>query len=283
MPRAERSHEHESIADPVSKALWYIETHLDYDLTLDLIEKNAGMSRFALTRAFAAVSGLQVMRYVRGRRVTEAARALASGAPDILTVALDFRYQSHEAFTRAFRDQFEATPEAVRELGTVAGLALVEAVRREKFDPIPLEEPRIEVGRRLLLAGLTERDYKRIPVLWQRFGPYIGVLSGQVGHDSYGVCANADDDGNFTYLAAVEVGTFYDVPTELTTLRLPESRYAVFVHRDHVSTIRSTFQAIWRQWQPQNDVIDAPFFEHYGDDFDADAGTGPVEIWIPIP
>ena len=39
------------------------------------------------------------------------AQALAGGAPDILAVALDAGYGSHEAFTRAFRDQFGVTPE----------------------------------------------------------------------------------------------------------------------------------------------------------------------------
>jgi len=43
-----------------------------------------------------------VMRYVRGRQLTEAARCLASGAPDILAIALEAGYGSHEAFTRAF-------------------------------------------------------------------------------------------------------------------------------------------------------------------------------------
>ena len=272
-----------SIADPVSKTLWFIESHLGADLSLDLIEANAGMSRFALTRAFATVSGLPIMQYARGRRLTEAARKLASGAPDILAVAIEAGYGSHEAFTRAFRDQFGATPEAVRDGKSLDGLVLVEAVRPEYIESLPLEEPRIERGRRLLLAGLTERDYKRIPVLWQRFGPYVGAVAAQVGNVAYGVCANGDDDGNFTYLAGVEVATFDGVPHEFTTLRLPELRYAVFVHRDHISTIRATFDAIWRQWQPQHDVVDAPFFERYGEEFDAHTGMGPVEIWIPIP
>jgi AraC-like DNA-binding protein len=51
---------------------------------------------------------------MRGRRLSEAARVLANGGPDILSVALDFGYGSHEAFTRAFRDQFGLTPESVR-------------------------------------------------------------------------------------------------------------------------------------------------------------------------
>src|SRR6201996_3822717 len=98
--------------NPAQKALWYIESHLATPLSLDDISDVAGVSRFHLVRAFAAATGLSVMRYVRARRLTEAARALAAGAPDILQVALDSDYGSHEAFTRAFRDHFGVTPEA---------------------------------------------------------------------------------------------------------------------------------------------------------------------------
>ena len=96
------------------KALWYIESHLARPLTLDEISAMAGISRFHMVRAFAAATGFSVMRYVRARRLTEAARTLAAGAPDILQVALDADYGSHEAFTRAFRDHFGHTPESVR-------------------------------------------------------------------------------------------------------------------------------------------------------------------------
>jgi len=100
--------------NPAQKALWYIESHLGKALTLDEIAAVAGISRFHMVRAFAAATGCSVMRYVRARRLTEAARALAAGAPDILSLALDADYGSHEAFTRAFRDHFGITPEAVR-------------------------------------------------------------------------------------------------------------------------------------------------------------------------
>src|SRR5712664_2955514 len=96
------------------KAIWYIESHLGEALTLDEISGVAGISRFHMVRAFAAATGCSVMRYVRARRLSEAARALAAGAPDILSLALDADYGSHEAFTRAFRDHFGLTPEAVR-------------------------------------------------------------------------------------------------------------------------------------------------------------------------
>ena len=97
--------------NPAQKALWYIESHLAEPLTLDDVAGVAGVSRFHLVRAFAAATGFSVMRYVRARRLSKAAQALAAGAPDILSLALDADYSSHEAFTRAFRDHFGVTPE----------------------------------------------------------------------------------------------------------------------------------------------------------------------------
>src|SRR5262249_38980664 len=108
------SNEGRKFMNPAQRALWYIESHLAEPMTRDEIAGVAGVSRFHLVRAFAAATGFPVMRYVRARRLTEAARALAGGAPDILSLALEADYGSHEAFTRAFRDHFGATPEAVR-------------------------------------------------------------------------------------------------------------------------------------------------------------------------
>src|SRR6201987_4086139 len=114
--------------NPAQKALWYIESHLARPLTLDEISNVAGVSRFHMVRAFAAATGFSVIRYVRARRLAEAARALAPGAPDILDVALDADYGSHEAFTRAFRDHFGVTPEAVRSSACLDNLRLQEPI-----------------------------------------------------------------------------------------------------------------------------------------------------------
>jgi AraC family transcriptional regulator len=85
--------------NPAQKALWFIESRLAGALTLDEVAAIAGVSRFHLVRAFAAATGLSVMRYVRARRLSEAARTLANGAPDILSVVLEADYGSHGAFT----------------------------------------------------------------------------------------------------------------------------------------------------------------------------------------
>jgi AraC family transcriptional regulator len=267
---------------PVGKALWFIETRLAGELSLTEIACFSGVSRYNLLRAFGEATGRSVMRHVRGRRLTEAARRLAAGAPDILTVALDAGYASHEAFTRAFRDQFDLTPEAVRMQRHLDNITLVESLIVE------LEPPRFENGRMLLIAGLGERytfeTNHGIPRQWERFLPYLGTIPGQVGRTAYGVCCNGDGAGNFDYIAGVEVSSFDDMPDGFSRVRIPAQRYAVFSHRDHVSRIRAAFYTIWNRWLPasNHEHADAPDFERYDERFDPRTGTGTVEIWLPV-
>src|SRR5450631_1849565 len=140
--------------NPAQKALWFIESHLARKLTLDEIAGIAGISRFHMVRAFAAATGLSVMRYVRARRLSEAARALAGGAPDILTLALDADYGSHEAFTRAFRDHFGVTPEVVRSSTRLDNLALQEPIPMDSTPTDNLKAPRFATSKPLLIAGI---------------------------------------------------------------------------------------------------------------------------------
>ncbi|TGT97346.1 AraC family transcriptional regulator, partial [bacterium M00.F.Ca.ET.163.01.1.1] len=84
--------------NPTEKALWFVESHLPDAISLDDVATSSGVSRFHVTRAFGAATGRSVMGYMRARRLSEAARKLAGGAPDILSVALDVGYGSHEAF-----------------------------------------------------------------------------------------------------------------------------------------------------------------------------------------
>ncbi len=270
------------------KALWYVESHLAGPLTLDEISDVAGVSRFHLVRAFAAATGLSVMRYVRARRLTEAARALAAGAPDILHVALDAEYGSHEAFTRAFRDHFGVTPEAVRATTCLDKLKLQEPILMDSTAFGEIASPRFENAKAMLVAGLGERISQEtsagIPGLRQRFHQHVQDLSGRVGPAVYGVCCNGDDAGNFDYVAGVEVADFSDLPREFSRVRIPGQRYVVFTHTEHISSIRRTVNTIWNRWLPTSGhiVADAPNFERYDEKFDPVTGNGGLEIWVPI-
>ncbi len=259
--------------NPVAKALWYIESHFAEEITLDDIATICGVSRYHMSRAFSLATGRSIMQYVRGRRLTEAARSLHNGAPDILAVALDAGYNSHEAFTRAFRDQFGRTPELVRAQKNLNDIELMEPIKMDETMLTNLEPPRFENGRTLLIAGLSERytaeTSANIPAQWQRFVPHLGHIPGQIGQATYGVVCNSDNAGNTEYISGVEVSDFARVPEEFGRMRIPEHRYAVFTHRDHISTIRRVWYTIYNQWLPESGykMAEAPEIERYGPEF----------------
>ncbi|AOO82428.1 AraC family transcriptional regulator [Bosea vaviloviae] len=274
--------------DPIKKAVWCIESRFASDLSLDEIAEVSGVSRFHLSRAFGAATGRSVMRYVRERRLSEAARQLASGAPDILSVALDWGYGSHEAFTRAFRDQFGLTPEDLRAKGDLSSLRLAEPIAMYSDMPITLPEPRFVTEKPLLIAGFggsfSYENTAGIPALWQRIAPHLGHIPGQIGHVCYGVSYNCDDHGQFDYIAGAAVSDFSELPAEFDRTRVPEQNYAVFEHRGHVTQIKRTYEAIWQDWLPKSGrkPADGPTLERMDERFDGATGNGVLEIWLAL-
>jgi len=275
--------------NPVEKSLWFIENHFGKDIGLDDIAAAAGVSRHHLSHVFGLATGRSVMGYVRGRRLTVAAAALANGAPDILSVALDAGYGSHEAFTRAFRELFGLSPEDVRARGTLANLPVVEPIRMTRSLETKLEPPRFVDAPALLIAGLGGRytfdTNQGIPAQWQRFNnEFQGRIPDQQGDIYYGVSHNFDDDGYFEYVCGAEVTRFGSLPAELARVRIPAHRYAVFTHRDHISSISATHYAIMADWAPHSgcQAAEALNFERYDQRFDPMTGLGGVEIWVPV-
>jgi AraC family transcriptional regulator len=203
-------------------------------------------------------------------------------------VALEAGYGSHEAFTRAFREQFGLTPEQVRAQGHLNNLQLVEAIPMNTT-PVPdLAPPRYETHAPLLLAGLVQRynceSAAGISDQWQRFSGYFGTIGKQVGRFAYGASFHFDNESNFDYLCGVEVSSDSDLPKGLKSLSIPKQRYAVFTHVGHVAGVRATFAAIWNKGIPDAgiQVADAPNFERYGPEFNPMTGLGGFEIWVPI-
>ena len=140
-----------------NRALWVIERNLHQELTLVAIAQACEVSRYHLAHAFGSATGRSVMDYARGRRLSEAARALRAGAPDILTVALEAGYASHEAFSRAFRAQFGLTPEELRRKASLDGIALVNVMHLPAPARAALEPPEIVTDGPFNVVGLSQR------------------------------------------------------------------------------------------------------------------------------
>jgi AraC family transcriptional regulator len=122
---------------------------------------------------------------------------------------------------------------------------------------VKLEAPRFEDRGPVLIAGLAGRytasTLNNLHALWDRFSDHIGKIPGQVGRVAYGVCSDRfSGTSSFHYLAGVEVSESSALPKQFSCLQIPAQRYVIFPHREHVSRLRNTVQAIWSQWFPES-------------------------------
>ncbi|MDR3433542.1 MAG: MDR efflux pump AcrAB transcriptional activator RobA [Rouxiella aceris] len=94
--------------------LSWLETHLDQPLSLDNVAAKAGYSKWHLQRMFKDVTNNAIGAYIRARRLSKAAVALRLTSRPILDIALQYRFDSQQTFTRAFKKQFAQTPALYR-------------------------------------------------------------------------------------------------------------------------------------------------------------------------
>lgn len=94
--------------------LTWLEGHLDQPLSLDNVAAKAGYSKWHLQRMFKDVTGHAIGAYIRARRLSKSAVALRLTSRPILDIALQYRFDSQQTFTRAFKKQFNLTPALYR-------------------------------------------------------------------------------------------------------------------------------------------------------------------------
>jgi AraC family transcriptional regulator len=96
--------------------LEHIDQHLEDELSVEALSEVAAFSKFHFHRQFTMLYGLGVSRYVQLVRLKRAAYQLAFRADDrIIDIALGSGYESHEAFSRAFKRVVGQTPSEFRE------------------------------------------------------------------------------------------------------------------------------------------------------------------------
>ena len=88
----------------------YIKARLQEPITSSDIAKSVGYSQYHAARLFKEETGLSPFEYIRRERLIQSAYALRNGKPKVLDIALDFVFDSHEGFTRAFAKAFGITP-----------------------------------------------------------------------------------------------------------------------------------------------------------------------------
>lgn len=98
----------------LSAALAHIESHLAAPLVVPEVARVAGVSHNHLTRLFRAATGMTVVGYVRRRRLERARHLLRESTLSVAAVAAAVGVPDLQAFNKACRREFGASPRALR-------------------------------------------------------------------------------------------------------------------------------------------------------------------------
>jgi AraC family transcriptional regulator len=109
----------------IAYVMRYIREHIHEPLDRETLASVAGFSIPHFHRVFTRHVGESAISYVRRLRLERAARKLRMGAVDITEVALAAGFDSHAAFSKAFKQQYGLRPSAFHQLGCQAATQLL--------------------------------------------------------------------------------------------------------------------------------------------------------------
>ncbi len=283
--------------DPIQKALELVEVSLSKPLAVKQIAADVGVSSFHFQRLFVRDMGETVSNYARSRRLERAATILIEQPTiNLLDLALECGFQTHSAFTRAFRRQFGMTPTEFVDGG---GHALLQA----SSDARPFLTP---ARANELDHDVTMRD---LPDMWLMARGHTGVsggtyfveeneiaegfqelvaempssLSSLCGAFKVGPKGLSDPDaiGQYGGIFDEKPGSEWGEIVE----PVPAGEWAVFPHHGSLNRLHMTWNKAVRSWLPQADFDLRPewMFEFYyaGPDV-VDPKQLTAEIFLPV-
>ena len=112
-------------SEPIAEVMQYIRAHICEPLSREVLADVAGFSVPHFHRIFTAQVGESAVSYVRRLRLERAGWKLRMGAVDITEVALAAGYDSHAAFSKAFKQQYGLSPSEFRQLGCMSATQLL--------------------------------------------------------------------------------------------------------------------------------------------------------------
>jgi AraC-like DNA-binding protein len=104
------------LRDPViGKALTLIHDKPAQEWTIEMLAKQAGVSRSVLAERFTQIVGIPPMHYLAKWRMQIASELLGSGNMNVAGIAAHIGYESEAAFSRAFKKMIGVPPSACRQ------------------------------------------------------------------------------------------------------------------------------------------------------------------------
>ncbi len=280
-------------SERINSALAYIERHLGEQIDLDVLATQSALSRFHFDRVFRVLVGQPPMRYLHRRRLARSIEGLSGSSARVLDVALECGFNSHEAFSRAFRREFGVSPSLFR-------------ARTMSLDP----QPRVIVGeidtklsggrvvpdpRIVNLPELTigayryhGRDDTMIGPLWDRFWERsVGHRAFRETSEYMGICfhdVKPDGASYFDYYAGAVLYGQIDLPKDMTSTSLSSSVYLSFAHKGGPDAIAHTYHKIYACWLPYTDRIPAADYDvlRVNERFLGAIDESILEILVPI-
>ncbi|MBL1420333.1 MAG: AraC family transcriptional regulator [Alphaproteobacteria bacterium] len=246
----------------VQKALDYIEAHLDADISLARVAREAAISQWHFARIFKALTNETLKSYIRSRRLSNALDKLLTTDERIIEIAMDTGFASQESFSRAFKKIFDLSPHAARKLGKRNM-----AVQKVKFDAeylrhihqnISLTPEIYSLPKRLFIGMKTEffsvdseknNIAEKLPPLWEEFLAHIDEIEHRVAGNMYGIIKQTPENSDrLEYYAAVEVSQVAALPAGMSQLELPATTYAKFRHDGHFDSLNNSVNYIYSSW-----------------------------------
>jgi AraC family transcriptional regulator len=269
-------------------------------LSVEKLANRAGFSPYHFCRMFHREVGYSIMEYVRNRRLAYAASELASGRR-IVDIAVDYGFETHSGFSKAFRRYFRCPPEVYR-MHAPSNIPKPPILQKTKqyvtggivMEPKTLKREAVKLAGFALKTRTKDGENKReIPQFWREYltDGRAKKLHGEPflkSHAEYGACfPKNSEDGEFVYVVGVEVKEGYDVPDGYHVCTLPGALYAVFTtppvdEANFPPSIQGVWNYIYSEWFPNSGYE----FDGNGIDFelyDERCMTGKVcDIYIPV-
>jgi len=286
----------------IQKVLWYIDENITDELNADILADVAGFSPYHFCRVFHWYAGYSVMGYVRSRRLAFAAAELSSGRK-LIDIAMDYGFETHSGFSKAFKRRYGMTPEAYRihakadrppppDLLRMNEYAIGGIVMEPKFITLPAIKL---AGYELKTKNIDGQNTKEIPEFW-----YDYVFNGRrekllhedfiKNHTEYGACFPEDPaNSGFSYVIGMEVKDGAEIPAGLHTCVIPPATYVVFStppcsEEEFTKNIQWTWQYIMSDWFPASGYEYAGGcvdFELYDDRCRAETDRV-MDIYVPV-
>lgn len=106
-----------SWVDKVREAIAYIEDNLFEPISAESVGKAINYAPSSFSNIFSAITGYSIGEYIRFRRLSWAASELEKGKQSVTELAIECRYETVEAFSKAFKRLFGYPPSRIADSG----------------------------------------------------------------------------------------------------------------------------------------------------------------------